>query len=155
MAAGSAPKKPEPLDPATIRQAINLYNEGTEHLKKLEYAEAETDLRASLKKNKNLAEAHNNLAFALRKQGEENYKESLKHYNRALKIDKKLAEAYMYRGVLYTAMGNARKAQRDLKRLQKLSPELAEELEWVIEHGKEKEPDQRFGVTKLLPVPSN
>lgn len=154
LAAGSKPKKPTVSD-ADQRDAILLYNEGTAHLKAMEYSEAEKDLKAALEKHENLAEAHNNLAFALRKQGEDRYKESLKHYNRALRLKKNLAEAYMFRGVLYTTMGESRKASRDLKRLKKLSPELATELEWVIENGKEKEPAQFFGVTQALQSPSS
>lgn len=149
-AAGSKPKKPDPEALARKAEAIQLYNTGTAQLKDLNFSEAETTLKAALEKDSKLAEAHNNLAFALRKQGEDRYEEALKHYNRAVRIDRKLAEAYMYRGVLYTAMGDVKKAQKDLKRLTKLSPELAVELEWVIEHGTEKEPAQFFGVSHAL-----
>lgn len=152
-AAGSKPKKPKVSD-ADQREAILLYNQGTAQLKDQKYAEAEADLKASLEKNEELAEAHNNLAFVLRKQGEDRYKESLKHYNRALRLNRKLSEAYMYRGVLYTAMGETQKAQRDLKKLEKYSPVLARELQWVIENGKEKEPAHFFGVTSALEAPS-
>src|SRR6476620_1402622 len=48
------------------------------------------------------AEAYNNLAFTLRKQGSANFQKSLAYYNKAIQLKPKLAEAYMYRGVLYT-----------------------------------------------------
>ena len=67
-----------------------------------------------------------------------------------LVLDRRLAEAYMYRGVLHTAMGNTRDAQKDLQRLTRLNADLAKELQWVIDNGKEKEPAQFFGVAKAL-----
>ncbi len=71
-------------------------------------------------------EAHNNLPFALRKQGEARYDEALKHYNRAIRLDRNFAEAYLYRGVPHTEMGNSRHAEKDLKKMQKLNPEHLE-----------------------------
>lgn len=149
-AAGSRTKKVDPAVKADKAEAIVLYNEGTTSLKSLDFAQAEKTLKAALEKDPTLAEAHNNLAFALRKQGEDFYKEALKHYDRAIRLDRKLAEAYMYRGVLHVAMGETRKAEKDLKRLKRYSPELATELEWVIENGKEKEPAQFFGVAASI-----
>jgi len=150
FAAGSKPRKPDLKLEAAKAEAIAAYNAGTAHLTAAEYEEAEADLKAALEKDAKLAEAHNNLAFVLRKQGPDRYKEAMKHYNRAIRLNRKLAEAYMYRGVLHVTMGNERDAEKDLKRLTKLSPDLAEELKWVIENGKEKEPAQFFGVTKPL-----
>lgn len=148
--AGSSPKKIDPAEKAAKAEAIDLYNQGTAHLMDLDFTAAEEDLRAALEKNSKLAEAHNNLAFALRKQGQDHFKDALKHYNRAIRSNRNLAEAYMYRGVLFVSMGEPKKATKDLKRLKKLSPELATELEWVIENGKEKEPAHFFGVTQTL-----
>ena len=52
------------------------------------------------------------LAFTLRKQGSANFQKSLAYYNKAIQLKPKLAEAYMYRGVLYTQMGRKADAQR-------------------------------------------
>src|SRR6202030_3210035 len=52
---------------------------------------------------------------------------SLEHYNTAIALKPKLAEAYMYRGVLYTEMGRKVDAQADLAALQKLNPQLVTE----------------------------
>ena len=79
-------------------------------------------------KEKRFAEAHNNLGYTLRKQGAANYQKSLEHYNTAIEVKPKLAEAYMYRGVLYTEMGRKIDAQADLAALQKLNPQLAKDL---------------------------
>ena len=68
-AAGSSPKKPKETAEERERAAIQLYNEGTALLFESDFRDAEKRLKQSLKKNKELAEAHNNLAFALRKQG--------------------------------------------------------------------------------------
>ena len=147
-AAGSSPKKPKETAEERERAAIQLYNEGTALLFESDFRDAEKLLKRSLKKNKELAEAHNNLAFALRKQGPREYSAALKHYNKAIELNPKLAEAYMYRGVLHVGMGNAELASADLTILKGLSPKLATELEWVIENGKEKEPARFFGVTE-------
>ena len=79
-----------------------------------------------------LAEAHNNLAFSLRQQGSHNFARSLQHYNRALELKPDLARAYMYRGVLFTQMGDLARARADHAQLLRLDPELAARLEHII-----------------------
>jgi Flp pilus assembly protein TadD len=85
-----------------------------------------------LREDETLAEAHNNLAFSLRMQGAHNFERSLKHYNRALELKPDLAQAYMYRGVLFTQMGDLARARADHARLLKLDRELAARLDKVI-----------------------
>ena len=144
LAAPSKPSKPAETD------ETKLFAQGTEKLMQENYRSAEKDLRAAISANDDYAEAHNNLAFVLRKQGEAHYKKALKHYNRAIKLNAKLAEAYMYRGVLHFAMGNKDLALADHEKLLKLGKnKLAAELEWVIRNGKEKEPAQFFGVVAV------
>ena len=150
FAGGSPSVKPKPSAAEREREAIALYNKGTELLFAGDYLAAEKQLKQALRKKKDLAEAHNNLAFALRKQGPREFKSALKHYNEAVEIDSEIAEARMYRGVLYVAMGEAELAQNDLNWLQSKAPALATELKWVIENGREKEPAQFFGVTEAL-----
>ncbi|MBM3224955.1 MAG: tetratricopeptide repeat protein [Candidatus Tectomicrobia bacterium] len=79
-----------------------------------------------------LAEAHNNLAFSLRLQGTHNFARSLQHYNRALELKPDLARAYMYRGVLFTQMGDLARARADHERLLQLDQALAARLERVM-----------------------
>jgi len=126
--------------------AIKTYNEGVDLMKAKKFAQAQSKFEAALKANPNLAEAHNNLAFVLRKQGTQNFKLSLEHYNKAIQLKPNLAEAYMYRGVLYTQMGRKTDAQSDLAKLQKMNPHLAKELEEFIKTGKED--DELYGATK-------
>jgi len=143
MGAPSKPKKS-----ATANDA-DLFASGTEKLLKGNYAAAEKDLRAAIRANDKNAAAHNNLAFVLRKQGHVHFDEALQHYNRAIQLNDKLAEAYMYRGVLYQAMGQNDLALADHARLLELGRgDLAKELEWVLANGKEKEPPQFFGVVQ-------
>ena len=71
-------------------------------------------------------------------------------YNRALEINPNLAEAYMYRGVLHIQMGNKELATKDLETLKTLNQDLADELQYVISNGREKEPEQFFGVTRNI-----
>jgi tetratricopeptide (TPR) repeat protein len=77
-------------------------------MKAKQFAKAQAKFEEALKANPKLAEAHNNLAFVLRKQGSQNYQLSLGHYNKAIQLKPKLAEAYMYRGVLYAIMRRKR-----------------------------------------------
>ena len=65
-------------------------------------------------------------------QGAQNFDRSLRHYDRALELKPDLAQAYMYRGVLFTQMGDTARARADHERLLKLDPRLAAELEAVI-----------------------
>lgn len=144
MCAIAGPSKPKTVEEPP---GVKAYNKGTELLFEEEFEQAEPLLRKAIKQDPDFAEAYNNLAYALRKQGEDHFKESLAFYTKAIELDPKLSEAYMYRGVLYVQMGEPGKALGDQATLERLKPSLAEELQFVIENGKEKEPAQFFGVT--------
>ena len=81
---------------------------------------------------------------------EQYYKKALTHYNKAIALQPKMAEAYMYRGVLYVQMGQMSDAEKDLKRLYELKSDLAKELKHVVQTKKEKQPAQFFGVSQSL-----
>jgi tetratricopeptide (TPR) repeat protein len=124
---------PLPVPTGTPREkAVTSYNDGVALLLDGNYAAAQVKFEAALAQDEKLAEAHNNLAFSLRMQGAQNFDRALRHYNRALELKPDLAQAYMYRGVLFTQMGDATRARADHERLQKLDPRLAAELEAVI-----------------------
>ena len=143
LGAPSAPKK------SIEANESDLFASGTEKLLRGDYTAAEKDLRAAVRADDKNAGAHNNLAFVLRKQGSVHFDEALKQYNLAIELNDKLAEAYMYRGVLYQAMGKKDLALSDHARLLELGrTDLAKELEWVLANGKEKEPPQFFGVVQ-------
>ena len=129
---------------------IVAYNAGVELMLSSKHSSAQIKFEQALKYDQKFAEAHNNLAYVLRKQGEENYKDALAHYNKAIAIKPHMAEAYMYRGVLYVQMGQMNDAKEDLRRLKELKSDLAEELEHVLKTGAEKIPAQFFGVSKSL-----
>ncbi|MEM6821375.1 MAG: tetratricopeptide repeat protein [Verrucomicrobiota bacterium] len=143
----AAPSKTKDPSPAP---EIEAYNSGTELLKQLQFAAAEKQLRQALKSNEKFPESHNNLAYALRKQGPKHFEKALRHYNRAIELDQNLAEAYMYRGVLYVQMGQLDKAQADLDTLKRQSPRLAKELDYVIQNQAEKTPEKFFGVAAVI-----
>jgi tetratricopeptide (TPR) repeat protein len=128
--------------------SITVYNQGVELMLAKKFPQAEAKFEQAVKENPRFAEAHNNLGYTLRKQGAGNYQKSLEHYNTAIELKPKLAEAYMYRGVLYVEMGRKSDAEADLATLQKLSPRLAKELSEVIETGKEE--DRFYGVTSKI-----
>jgi tetratricopeptide (TPR) repeat protein len=141
LAAGSSPR------PARDRRpGVSEYNSGVKYMKKGKYEKAQAKFEAALAKNSNMAEAHNNLGYTLRKQGPQNYAEALRHYDRAIQLDSKLAEAYMYRGVLHMLMGNEDKALEDHRTLTRLDRNLADALQAAIASGEE--PDGLEGLAK-------
>jgi tetratricopeptide (TPR) repeat protein len=128
--------------------SITIYNQGVDLMLAKRFPEAQAKFEEAVKENPRFAEAHNNLGYTLRKQGAANYQKSLEHYNTAIELKPKLAEAYMYRGVLYTEMGRKSDAQGDLSTLQKLNPKLAKELAEIIKTGKEE--DRFYGLSSKL-----
>lgn len=132
----SAETDPLPVPQAGAQaSAIRSYNEGVALLFERRFAEAQKKFEAALAFDERLAEAHNNLAFALRMQGRQNFAASLAHYDRAIELKPTLAQAYMYRGVLFMQQGDAARARQDLERLRRLDAKLAADLERAIEGG--------------------
>ena len=121
------------------RPGVAQYNAGVKLMKKGKFQDAAAKFEAALKKNPNMAEAHNNLGYSLRKQGKQNFKQALSHYNRAIEINSRLSEAYMYRGVLHALMGNEDKALADHGKLTRLDRRLADALQAAIASGEEPE----------------
>jgi len=142
-------RAPRVETPAVPREHA-AFESGTAFLMQSNWRRAERELRRALRLNDSFAEAHNNLAFVLRKQGENHFEEALVHYRRALELKPDLAEAHMYLGVLYVQKGELDLARETYARLVSLDGTLADELDWVIEHGREKEPAQFFGVVRNL-----
>lgn len=127
-----------------------IYNDGVELMMAKKFSRAEKQFRKAIAINEIFAEAHNNLAYTLRKQGPDYYDEALKHYNRSIELDPSLDEPYMYRGVLYIQMGNKSLALADHKTLVSKNSPLASELQYVVENGREKEPESFFGVSRRI-----
>jgi tetratricopeptide (TPR) repeat protein len=143
-AAGSPSIKP------TVSNDVKNYNAGVALMMDKKFINAEKKFRKSIALNERFAEAHNNLAYTLRKQGPVHYDEALKHYNRAIALKPGLDEPYMYRGVLYVQMGKKSLALEDHSTLAARKSPLAEELQYVIKNGREKEPEQFFGVSRRI-----
>jgi len=125
--------------------AVGAYNKGVDLMKQKRFAQAQGEFETAVKLDPRFAEAYNNLAFTLRKQGSSDYQKSLSYYNKAIELNPKLAEAYMYRGVLYSQMGRKADAQADLALLKKMNGRLAKELEEFLQTGKED--DELYGAT--------
>ena len=124
---------PLPAPKGTPRErAVSAYNEGVTLMRDKHYAAAQEQFEQALALDEALAEAHNNLAFSLRMQGTHNFERALHHYNRALELKPDLARAYMYRGVLFTHMGDLARARADHAKLLALDQELAAKLEGII-----------------------
>lgn len=144
MAAGSAPKTP------AVSKDVKFYNQGVKLMLDKKFAKAEKQFRKALERNERFAEAHNNLAYTLRKQGADHFDEALVHYNRAIELNPNLPEPYMYRGVLYIQMGDKSLALKDHEKLIAMGSPLANELEYVVANGREKTPEQFFGVSRKV-----
>lgn len=137
QAAGSKPKE-KPKDTAET-----VFNQGVEAMKSADYSGAVESFKKALDLKADFAEAHNNLAYSLRKQGKEHYDKALEHYNKAIELNPKLAQAYHYRGVLHALAGDKAAAKADHDSLVKLDPELADALMKVMASGEE--PDGHDG----------
>jgi Flp pilus assembly protein TadD len=133
-----------------VSKDVKVYNQGVQLMLDKKFAKAEKQFRKALQYNQRFAEAHNNLAYTLRKQGENHFQEALTHYNRAIELKPSLPEPYMYRGVLHVQMGNKDLALEDHQTLLNMGSKLAVELEYVIKGGREKEPEQFFGVSQQI-----
>jgi tetratricopeptide (TPR) repeat protein len=132
-AVGADESPPLPAAKGTPRErAVHAYNEGVRLMRAKHYADAQQEFERALALDEALAEAHNNLAFSLRMQGTSHFARALQHYNRALELKPDLALAYMYRGVLFTQMGDLPRARADHAKLLGLDQELAAKLERVI-----------------------
>jgi tetratricopeptide (TPR) repeat protein len=126
-------KDPLPAPQGSQRQrAISAYNEGVTLLRAKHYAAAQEQFEQALRLDETLAEAHNNLAFSLRQQGLHNATRALQHYQRAIELKPDLAQAYMYRGALFTQLGDLPSARADHARLLELDQELAAKLARLI-----------------------
>jgi tetratricopeptide (TPR) repeat protein len=136
--AGADESDPLPAPKGTSQErAVRVYNEGVRLLRNTHYAAAQEQFEQALALDEALAEAHNNLAFSLRMQGPHHFERALHHYNRALELKPDLAQAYMYRGVLFTSMGDYASARTDHAKLLALDQELAAKLEHVIAGGRD------------------
>jgi tetratricopeptide (TPR) repeat protein len=135
---GSAGSSGQPVV-KTENSAVAAYNEGVSLMKAKQFERAQSKFEQAVKQDPGFAEAHNNLAFCLRRQGSQNFQKSLEHYDKAIALNPKLAVAYEYRGVLYMEMGRKADADKDLATLKKLNPHLAGELESYMKTGKENE----------------
>ena len=140
--AGAVESDPLPVPKGGPRErAVTAYNAGVKLLLDKKYGDAQKLFEEALAADEQLAEAHNNLAFSLRMQSAANRDRALKHYDRALQLKPQLAQAYMYRGVLFTQMGELDSARADHAQLLKLDPALATKLERVIAGGGRDEGD--------------
>jgi tetratricopeptide (TPR) repeat protein len=117
---------------STRATAVKFYNDGVLLLLSRNFLAAQRLFEQALMTDETLAEAHNNLAYCLRMQGTHNHDRSLQHYNRAIELKPALAQAYMYRGVLFSQMGDLIRARSDHARLLSLDAAMAAQLERVI-----------------------
>ena len=142
---------PLPAPKGSVREkAIAAYNDGVKLMLDKRFAEAQKRFEDAVAIDGTLAEAHNNLAFSLRMQGPHNYERAQAEYKRALEINPKLAQAYMYRGVLNAQSGNMEAARADLATLRALDATLAAKLEKAIAQTARDERDGLAGQVDTL-----
>jgi Tfp pilus assembly protein PilF len=142
--AGAAESDPLPVPQASPRaEALRAYNDGVRLLLARDFVSAQRLFEQALRQDDTLAEAHNNLAYSLRMQGAHNFERALAHYDRAVELKPTLAQAYMYRGVLFTQMGDLARARADHARLLVLDRALAARLQQAIDGAAT---DERAGI---------
>jgi tetratricopeptide (TPR) repeat protein len=147
-AAGADESPPLAVPKGTAREkAVTAYNAGVKLMLERRFADAQRRFEEAIGLEEKLAEAHNNLAFSLRMQGSANFDRAMREYARALEINPKLAQAYIYRGGLHLQMGNVEAARADLATLRGLDAELAAKLEKVIA---QQARDERDGLAPQL-----
>lgn len=135
---------PLPVPAGTPRESgVRSYNEGVVLLLQGRHADAQRRFEAALAHDDAFAEAHNNLAYSLRMQGAQHFDRSLRHYNRAIELKPALAQAYMYRGVLFTQIGDMVRARADHATLLALDRDLAAKLQRAIDGAGR---DERSGI---------
>ena len=134
--AGSKPKKEKEKTPVAA-----AFEMGAEQMKSGDFEAAVASFKKAVALDEGYAEAHNNLAYSLRKAGEAHHDDALKHYNKAIELKPELAQAYHYRGILHVLAGDEAAAKADHDSLLKLDRELADELMKVIASGEEPEGD--------------
>ena len=120
--------------PTNTVDAVATYNSGVALVHEKKYAQALVDFQKAVAAKPDFAEAHNYLAYCLRREGPARYREALAHYNKAIQLKPDLAQAYEYRGVLFVKMNRKSDAEKDLAHLQRLDPKLASELEYALKH---------------------
>ena len=98
MAAGSASSTP------AVSKDVKIYNKGVKLMLDKKFGKAEKQFRKALEINERFAEAHNNLAYTLRKQGADHYDEALMQYNRAIELNPKLPYSSAPPAKGYTAL---------------------------------------------------
>jgi tetratricopeptide (TPR) repeat protein len=139
-AGGQPLPEPKVHAPKSTVNATSLYNQGVALVHEKKFAAALADFEAAVKTKPDFAEAHNYLAYCLRREGPAKYNEALAHYNKAIQLNPNLAQAYEYRGVLFVKMNRKSDADKDLAKLKQLDPKLAAQLEYAINNkGQEKE----------------
>jgi Flp pilus assembly protein TadD len=138
---GSQPVPESPVKSVKSAEDPNaVYNHGVALLHEKQYAAALAEFEKAVQAKPDFAEAHNNLAYCLRRQGPAKYSEALSHYNKAIKLNPNLAEAYEYRGVLFVKMNRKNDAEKDLAKLNQLNPKLASKLDYALKNnGQEKD----------------
>lgn len=98
---------------------------------KKEYEKAVNAFKATLDSDPTMKEAYNNLGYCFRKLGK--LDESLKAYNRALKLDPDFAQALEYSGETYLALDDLVNAKLNLLKLTNLKSAYADTLLHAIE----------------------
>jgi hypothetical protein len=100
-------------------------------------AQVRQRFEATLAREEQLVQAHDNLVFALRMQGRQNLGASPSHCNRTVELGPGLSLACMHRGVLFMQQGEPARAGQELERLRELGSPRAAELERAIDGGAE------------------
>lgn len=140
LAPAAAVADPSPTTVEQLRQpavdpgAQSHYYRGVRARVMKDWATAESAFRQAIVQQPTLADAWNELGYALRNQ--RRYGESVDAYHEALRLHPDFPEALEYLGEAYVEMGRLEEARRVLGRLRALDAGRANELAEAIEKGK-------------------
>ncbi len=86
--------------------------------------------------------AENELGIAFRQLN--NMKEAIRQFQKAVSLDSNFAPAYYNLGEAFHKNGKKKEARKELEKLSKLNPSLAQQLENVIKGNEPKKKDRKF-----------
>lgn len=125
-AAASAERAIELLPTYSWARVSAYANLGNVRLAQGKYSEAIAHLSEAVRLNPNDADAHNDLACALRQRGDR--EQAMVHFRAAIRLKPDFALAHYNTGLLLTDLGNVDEALRELQTARRLLPDRPETL---------------------------
>ena len=135
-----------PAMPAAVSAPDNMAL-GRAAVKANNWTKAIAEFTSAVKTDANSADAHNMLAYSLRKQAKPNLAKSFEHYGIALKLDPKHKGAHNYIGVAYLQDGKPDMAKPHLAALESICAKQCDEYKDLARAMASYKPDMAFSLS--------